>query len=89
MSQSDRSIQLRVEREEAEYAASQRRSNEQRIADERRRRLERCLAAPAVLGVIGLIYWITRSMPVEQWYVFIVSVFLMIPYWTIKYGMED
>jgi hypothetical protein len=51
--------------------------------------LERCLAAPAVLGVIGLIYWITRSMPVEQWYVFIVSVFLMIPYWTIKYGMED
>lgn len=83
----DRMIRSRAEREEAAHAASLHRSNERRIAAARRRVLERCLAVPAVFGVIGLVFWITRSMPVEQWYIAIISIFLMIPYWTLRYGM--
>jgi len=82
-------IRTRCEKEEAKHAASMRRSNERRLLKARQQRLERLLAVPAVLGLVGLIFWITRPMPVEQWYVALASVFLLVPYWTIKYEMEE
>jgi hypothetical protein len=46
------------------------------------RRLDRAFLAPAVLGLILLCYFVTRAYPIEQWYVGIASVLLIVPYLT-------
>lgn len=81
--------QTRLDRERAEYSESAQRSRERRAKLRERRALERLLALPAVLGLIGLVYWITLPMPVERWWIALGSAFLLIPYWTIRYGLEE
>lgn len=46
------------------------------------RRMDRVLLLPAVLGLIMMVYYVSRPFPIEHWYVGLASVVLIVPYLT-------
>jgi uncharacterized membrane protein len=61
-------------------------SSRRRLQDAHERRITAWFLAPAVLGLILLIYFCTLSFPVEQWYVGLLSVVLIVPYLTRRFS---
>lgn len=47
---------------------------------DRDRRMNRILRAPAALGLAVLIYFVQLPFPVEQWYFGVLAIALIVPY---------
>jgi hypothetical protein len=52
------------------------------VERKRTRRWDRATLALAVLGIFLAIYFVTRSYPIEEWYVGLLAVALIVPYLT-------